>query len=65
MAKKDVRPALEESLRRLQLDYVDLFLIHVPCGMKVGIILPKVACGTKNVILCASKCLILLWFLFE
>ncbi|XP_033743153.1 aldo-keto reductase family 1 member C15-like [Pecten maximus] len=29
-----VGPALDESLRRLRLDYVDLFLIHVPCAMK-------------------------------
>ncbi|XP_033743149.1 aldo-keto reductase family 1 member C15-like isoform X2 [Pecten maximus] len=26
--------ALDESLRRLRLDYVDLFLIHLPCAMK-------------------------------
>ncbi|KAI5262157.1 Aldo-Keto Reductase Family 1 Member C1 [Manis pentadactyla] len=30
-----VRPALERSLKKLQLDYVDLFLIHVPVAMKV------------------------------
>ncbi|ELW71654.1 Prostaglandin F synthase 1 [Tupaia chinensis] len=30
-----VQPALERSLKKLQLDYVDLFLIHVPVAMKV------------------------------
>ncbi|XP_069130546.1 aldo-keto reductase family 1 member C15-like [Argopecten irradians] len=29
-----VGPALDESLRRLRLNYIDLFLIHVPCAMK-------------------------------
>lgn len=34
MGKQDVRPAFEESLRRLQLDYLDLYLIHAPFGLK-------------------------------
>ncbi|XP_069130532.1 aldo-keto reductase family 1 member C23-like protein [Argopecten irradians] len=29
-----VGPVLDESLRRLRLDYVDLYLIHTPCGIK-------------------------------
>ncbi|XP_019490585.1 PREDICTED: putative aldo-keto reductase family 1 member C8, partial [Hipposideros armiger] len=29
-----VRPALERSLKKLQLDYVDLFIIHIPVAMK-------------------------------
>ncbi|XP_060080910.1 aldo-keto reductase family 1 member C23-like [Ylistrum balloti] len=29
-----VEPALDESLRRLRLDYVDMFLVHFPCSMK-------------------------------
>ncbi|XP_054293080.1 putative aldo-keto reductase family 1 member C8 isoform X5 [Pongo pygmaeus] len=29
-----VRPALERSLKKLGLDYVDLFIIHVPFAMK-------------------------------
>ncbi|XP_057354100.1 putative aldo-keto reductase family 1 member C8 isoform X3 [Manis pentadactyla] len=29
-----VRPALERSLKELQLDYIDLFLINVPFAMK-------------------------------
>ncbi|XP_069822500.1 aldo-keto reductase family 1 member C3-like [Dendropsophus ebraccatus] len=31
-----VRPSLEKSLRNLQLDYVDLFLIHNPMELKPG-----------------------------
>ncbi|XP_021362148.1 alcohol dehydrogenase [NADP(+)] A-like isoform X2 [Mizuhopecten yessoensis] len=34
MTESAVGPALDESLRRLRLDYVDLFLIHIPCAMK-------------------------------
>lgn len=33
-AKRDVRPALEASLERLGLDYVDLYLIHWPLPAK-------------------------------
>ncbi|KAM7157199.1 aldo-keto reductase family 1 member C15-like isoform 2-T3 [Molossus nigricans] len=41
-----VRPALERSLKKLQLDYVDLFIIHVPLAMKPGEeLLPKDANG--------------------
>ncbi|XP_058388333.1 aldo-keto reductase family 1 member C23-like protein isoform X1 [Diceros bicornis minor] len=37
-----VQPALENSLRKLQLDYVDLYIIHYPMALKPGEeILPK------------------------
>ncbi|XP_069315031.1 aldo-keto reductase family 1 member C3 isoform X2 [Eulemur rufifrons] len=32
-----VRPALETSLKKLQLDYVDLYLIHSPMSFKVDV----------------------------
>lgn len=35
--RNSVKRMLLESLRNLQLDYVDLFLIHWPMGFKVGI----------------------------
>ncbi|XP_066137248.1 aldo-keto reductase family 1 member C15-like [Saccopteryx bilineata] len=41
-----VRQALERSLKKLQLDYVDLFIIHVPIAMKPGEgLFPKDASG--------------------
>lgn len=32
----DVEPALEDSLRDLGVDYVDLYLMHYPCAFKRG-----------------------------
>lgn len=41
-----VRPALERSLKKLRLDYVDLFIIHIPVAMKPGEeLMPKDASG--------------------
>ena len=35
-AAERVRPALEESLRRLRLEFLDLYLIHWPVGLRRG-----------------------------
>ncbi len=38
---KDVRPALEKSLNKLQVSYLDLYLIHWPVVIKPGVGFPK------------------------
>jgi alcohol dehydrogenase (NADP+) len=44
-ATDDVQPALEKTLADLQLDYLDLYLVHWPVAFKKGVVFPQSAEG--------------------
>jgi len=54
-APEDVRGAIEISLRQLQLDYLDLYLVHWPVCVRKGVYVPKKMSDYREVHVPAEK----------
>lgn len=61
-APDDVQPALMKTLEELQLDYLDLYLIHWPVAVRKGLFLPETA---EDLIPLSKLPLATTWFAME